>query len=95
MQHHGAALRQLTGRGALAETLTRSPEDAALPERSRALVDYALKLTREPARVAAEDLASLRAAGLGDRGIHDAVAVVAYFNFVNRLAQGLGVALES
>lgn len=41
------------------------------------------------------DLQPLREAGLSDRGIHDLAAVVAYFNFVNRIAAGLGVALET
>lgn len=40
------------------------------------------------------DVATLREAGLTDAGIHDLNAVTAYFNFVNRVAQGLGVALE-
>ncbi len=36
----------------------------------------------------------MRAAGLSDAGIHDATAITAYFNFVNRVALGLGVELE-
>jgi alkylhydroperoxidase family enzyme len=44
--------------------------------------------------VTAEDVAALREAGLSDRGIHDAACVVGYFNFVNRIADGLGVELE-
>ena len=36
----------------------------------------------------------LRAAGFGDAGIHDAVQVVAYFNYINRVADGLDVDLE-
>jgi alkylhydroperoxidase family enzyme len=40
------------------------------------------------------DLAPLGAVGLSDRGLHDLVAVVAYFNFVNRMAAGLGVEVE-
>ncbi len=77
------------------DALAASPEDAPLPDRTRALVTYALKLTREPARMAEADLEPLRAAGLSDRGIHDTAAIVAYYNFVNRLAEGLGVALET
>lgn len=77
------------------EVLSASPEHAPLPDRTQALVSYALKLTREPGRMAEADLAPLRAAGLSDRGIHDAAAVVAYFNFVNRVAEGLGVDLET
>ncbi len=77
------------------DALTASPEEAPLPDRTRVLVTYALKLTREPARMSEADLAPLRTAGLSDRGIHDAAAIVGYFNFVNRLAEGLGVALET
>ncbi len=42
----------------------------------------------------AADVETLRGAGLSDAAIHDAAAVTAYFNFVNRLALGLGVELE-
>lgn len=40
------------------------------------------------------DIETLRQAGFSDAAIHDVVAVVAYFNFVNRMAVGLGVELE-
>jgi hypothetical protein len=40
------------------------------------------------------DLAPLRAAGLDDRAIHDAVQAIAYFSYINRVADGLGVDLE-
>ena len=53
-----------------------------------------MKLTSHPAEIVESDLAALRAAGITDAGIHDAAAVTAYFNFVNRVAQGLGVELE-
>lgn len=42
----------------------------------------------------ADDVQALRDAGLQDRAIHDVAAVVAYFNYVNRVALGLGVELE-
>ena len=50
---------------------------------------------RTPHAVGESDLEPLPAEGLSDRGIQDLVAVVAYFNFVNRMAAGLGVELES
>jgi len=65
-----------------------------LSPREQALVTYADRLTREPASITTTDIAALRAAGLDDRGIHDACAIVAYFAFVNRIADGLGVELE-
>jgi len=40
------------------------------------------------------DVESLRAAGLDDAGVHEAVQVIAYFNYINRVADGLGVDLE-
>jgi uncharacterized protein YciW len=58
------------------------------------MVDYALLLTRHPSEIAARHVEVLRAAGLSDDEIHRVAAVVAYFNFVNRIAEGLGVELE-
>ncbi len=55
---------------------------------------YADRLTLAPRSVTREGIDALRAAGLDDRGIHDACAIVAYFAFVNRIADGLGVELE-
>lgn len=65
-----------------------------LSPREQALLDYAAKLTRTPWDVQEGDLAPLREAGLSDRDILDANLTVAYFAYVNRLAQGLGVEVE-
>jgi alkylhydroperoxidase family enzyme len=54
-----------------------------------------LTRTRTPRAIVESDLEPLRAVGLSDRRLHDLVAVVAYFNFVNRVATGLGVELEA
>ncbi len=58
-------------------------------------MDYAIKLTRSPAAITEENIDMLRRAGLEDAAIHSAAAIVSYFNFVNRIALGLGVELES
>lgn len=58
------------------------------------LLAYALKLTARPRECTVEDIDGLRAAGLSEAGIHDLVSITAYFNFVNRMALGLGVELE-
>ncbi len=60
----------------------------------RALCVYAVTLTRTPAEVTEADLAPLRHAGFDDRAIVDANQVASYFNYVNRIADGLGVELE-
>jgi len=95
VKHHGEALRALTKDDVLLAALERDPRTASLNQRQRTLVDYALKLTLTPQDVREEDLAPLREAGLSDGAIHDAAAITAYFNFVNRMALGLGVELEN
>ena len=77
------------------DALTRDPDGTDLSPPDRAMVDYALSLTRDPGGVNAASVAALRAAGFDDRGIHDIAAVTAYFAFVNRIADGLGVELEA
>ncbi len=67
---------------------------AAISATERALLDLAVKLMVEPWAVEEADIARLRAAGWSDRGILDLTLVLAYFAFVNRLAQGLGVQVE-
>jgi uncharacterized peroxidase-related enzyme len=80
---------------ALIMALAGAPLDTLdLPARELALVRYAERVTREPAKTSIADIDALRAAGLDDRAIHDACAIVAYFAFVNRVADGLGVELE-
>jgi uncharacterized peroxidase-related enzyme len=75
--------------------LAASPLDPdRFDDAERALLAYADKLTLTPAAIAADDVRRLRAAGFDDRAIHDACAIVAYFAFVNRIADGLGVDLE-
>ena len=75
--------------------MDRDYTTADLTPADRALLDYAMKLTRAPESMVAADVAALRAAGFDERAIHDACAVTAYFAFVNRIADGLGVELES
>lgn len=69
-------------------------EWVGVSRRERALLVYADRLTREPAATGARDIVELRAAGLDDRAIHDACAIIGYYAFVNRIADGLGVELE-
>jgi alkylhydroperoxidase family enzyme len=59
------------------------------------MLDYAVKLTRTPWAVDAADIEALRRAGFDDHAIHDICAITAYFAFVNRIADGLGVELEN
>lgn len=58
------------------------------------LLEYAEKLTHSPASITAADIERLRSAGLDDQAISSATQVVAYFNYINRIAEGLGVPAE-
>jgi len=69
--------------------------DAGLPKKDVQMLDYVHKVTVEPAAVTLEDTERLREAGFDDLAIHDICAVAAYFAFVNRLADGLGVETEA
>ncbi len=59
------------------------------------IVRHAEKLTTTPGAMTESDLGELRAVGLSDQDILDVSLVTAYFNFVNRLALGLGVAFNA
>lgn len=79
----------------MVEQLSCDPAAASVSARERALIDYAVALTRSPSAMTEEHIETLRRASLDDAAIHSAAAVTAYFNFVNRIALGLGVELES
>ena len=55
---------------------------------------YAQKLTKEPSNIKERDVKALKKAGFSDRDIFDINQITAYFNYVNRIADGLGVVLE-
>ncbi|MDP8960307.1 MAG: peroxidase [Actinomycetota bacterium] len=93
MVHHGDALARESGDASLTETVVSGRLDALGP-RLAAMCRYALKLTVQPDAVRADDLEPLREVELSDRDIVDLNQVVAYFNYVNRIADGLGVELE-
>jgi len=67
---------------------------AELSPRDGALCAYAELLVREPWSIEERHVEALRDAGLDDRAIHDAAQVIAYFSYINRVADGLGCDLE-
>ena len=95
MHHHGESLRRLKLDPETIDALKLDYSKARLEPRHQALLAYAQKLATMPWKVVPEDLEELRRAGYDDAAIHDAALVVAYFSFANRLADGLGVELET
>ena len=69
-------------------------QTAGLDEATMALLAFAEKLTTKPSACTADDIDALRTAGWDDRAIHDAVQVCGFFNYINRIADALGVHVE-
>ncbi len=92
MDHHGVALLNYWKDQARLDILkTGNVEELDLSTREMALLDYADTLTRSPGAMMEMYVEALRAAGLKEAEILNLNMVVSYFNFVNRIAVGLGV----
>jgi uncharacterized peroxidase-related enzyme len=81
---------QLTKRPELMQKLIEEGVETQLPPRERAIVDFAVKLTRTPSALTVDDLAPLRQLGLTDQEILDLTHATAMFAWANRLMQTLG-----
>jgi len=67
---------------------------AEMTAADRAMLDFAVKLTRDSRAATQQDIEALRAAGFSDTAIHDIVQITGFFAYYNRLADGLGIDLE-
>lgn len=74
--------------------MVRDFRSAPLAPADRALCELAVKLTGRQHEMAPADLDALRGHGFDDRALHDAVQVIAYFNYITRVADALGVEPE-
>ena len=79
----------------LVDKLSTDYRLADLDPANRAMLDYVAKLTLTPHEMTPTDVDDLRAAGFSDRAILDIAQITAYYAYVNRIADGLGVSLES
>lgn len=90
-RHHAAALNYYWKDESAVRRLVEDHAASELPARSRAILDYAVKVTGSPHEVAEGDIERLREVGLSDEDILQVNMITAYFNFVNRIVLGLGV----
>jgi len=91
--HHVEALKRYVADEETLTTLARAENLDSLETRLGNIVMHAEKLNEAPGAMTESDLHDLRAVGLSDRDVLDLTLIVGYFNFVNRVAMGLGVAL--
>jgi len=89
--HHGAALRSLTNESEFRKTINYSEN---FDGRILAMLKYAEKLTVESHKVNKEDIKKLKEY-FTDEGVFEINQVASYFNYVNRIASGLGVEIEN
>ncbi len=91
---HGPRLARALANEPVARAVALDYREADLPARDRVLLDYAVALTCEPAERTQADVERLREYGFDDAAILKATEITAYYNAVNRIVCGLGVALE-
>ena len=79
---------------ALVEALERDYTKAPLGDQDRAMVEYVVKLTKDAAKVSPADHEKLREVGFDDKGILQITLIASWFNYINRVADALGVGRE-
>jgi len=94
VEAHAHDLRAEVADESLVEAMKTDWTRAPLSDADRALMAFAVDLTRSPSMMTREHVERLRAAGFDDRAVSDAVQIVGYFNYINRVADALGVDLE-
>jgi uncharacterized peroxidase-related enzyme len=88
---HVEFLRRVTSDEALAEAIRRDFRSAPIDDRDKAMLEYAEQVTRDATAVTDHHHRRLRDAGFDDRGILQITLIAAWFNYINRVADALGV----
>ncbi len=91
VRHHAEALRAYVKDEDFVAQVQRDYTQAPLDAKDRAMLDYARQLTQAPASLTRNDVEKLQKAGFSDDEILSINLITSYFNFVNRVAEGLGV----
>jgi len=75
----------------LVRMLREDYKNAPIAESDRVMLDYVIQLTKDATRIAPEDHKRLRAAGFEDKAILQITLIASWFNYINRVADALGV----
>ena len=78
----------------MVEALKRDYRTAPIGEQDRVMLDFVVKLTKDATRCSPTDISALRAVGFDDRGILQITLIAAWFNYINKVADALGVGRE-
>jgi uncharacterized peroxidase-related enzyme len=91
VSHHAEALSHYEQDNSLLRRMVSDFQFLDMPDKKARMLSYALKLTTSPSQVSDDDIQELKDVGYDDRDILDMNLIAAYFNFINRVALGLGV----
>jgi uncharacterized peroxidase-related enzyme len=91
VESHTEFLARVTLDGDFAAALRRDYTQVNLDPADRAMLDFAVRLTKIPASMTPSDLEALRRVGFDDRGILQITLIASWFNYINRVADALGV----
>jgi len=75
----------------LVESLEKDYANAPISSQDRLMLDHVIKLTKDATKVSKKDIENLRSAGFDDRGILQITLIASWFNYINRVADSLGV----
>jgi uncharacterized peroxidase-related enzyme len=78
----------------MVQALRKDYRTAPISEQDRVMLDYVVKLTKDATQCSPEDHARLRGVGFDDRGILQITLIASWFNYINRVADALGVGRE-
>ena len=78
----------------LVEALEKDYTTAPITPQERVMLDYVVKLTKDATKVWKDDIERLRSAGFDDQGILQITLIASWFNYINRVADALGVGRE-
>ena len=78
----------------LVEALKKDYTTAPISPQDRVMLDYVVKLTKDATKVWKDDIEGLRTAGFNDQGILQITLIASWFNYINRVADALGVGRE-
>lgn len=76
------------------DALRKDYRSAPISEQDRVMLDYVVKITKDATRCSPADHDALRAVGFDDRGILQITLIASWFNYINRVADALGVGRE-
>jgi uncharacterized peroxidase-related enzyme len=88
---HAEFLRRVTVNEEMVAALKQDYRTAPISEQDRTMLDYVVKLTKDATKCSPEDHKKLRAVGFDDKGILQITLIASWFNYINRVADALGV----